>query len=125
MVVGSMASMTYGEPRMTHDLDLVVDLLSKDALKIETIFPANDFYCPPPEILQSEVVRRGQFKLIHHETGLKIDMVIRKESEHAICEFDRRQKVALMQGFEVYMATPEDVIIKKLDFYRMSESEKH
>ena len=125
MVVGSIAAMVYGEPRMTHDLDLVVDILPRDAKKIETLFPLEDFYCPPLEVLNSEIVHRGQFNLMHHESGLKIDLMVRKATPHSVEEFSRRQKVPFWQGVNVYLASPEDVIIKKLAFYREGGSEKH
>jgi hypothetical protein len=125
MVVGSIASMIYGEPRLTHDMDLVVDISPKDAKRLEFLFPFETFYCPPEEILTSEIAQRGYFNLIHHESGLKIDIMIRKMSEHAICEFARRRKAPFWKGFEAYVATPEDVIIKKLEFYREGGSEKH
>jgi hypothetical protein len=125
MIVGSIAAMIYGEPRLTHDMDLVIDILPKDVMKFESLFPLTDFYCPPEEVLRAEVVHHGQFNLIHHETGLKIDVIIRKESPHSICEFSRRQKAPFWQGFEVFVATAEDVIIKKLAFYREGGSEKH
>ncbi len=125
MIVGSIASMIYGEPRLTHAMDLVIDIAPQDAKKFEAIFPGSDFYCPPIEVLSSEIVHRGQFNLIHHETGLKIDCMVRKQSEHAQTEFSRRQKVPFWEGLEAYIAAPEDVIIKKLEFYREGGSEKH
>lgn len=125
MIVGSVAAMVYGEPRLTHDMDLVIDILPKDAVKFEPLFPLAEFYCPPREVLVSEIVHRGQFNLIHHDTGLKIDLMVRKESEHSLVEFNRRRKVPFWHGFEAYLASPEDVIIKKLDFYRQGGSEKH
>jgi len=125
MVVGSIAAMIYGEPRLTHDMDLVIDVALKDATKFESIFPGSEFYCPPPEVLVSEIIHRGQFNLIHHETGLKVDCIVRKETEHAKSEFQRRRKAPFWQGFEVMIASPEDIIIKKLDFYREGGSEKH
>ncbi len=125
MVVGSMASMTYGEPRMTHDLDVVINLIPQDAQRLESLFPHDQFYCPPLEVMRSEIIHRGQFKLIDHESGLKIDLVVRKNTEHALCEFARRRKVPFWQGTEVYLASPEDVIIKKLEYYREGGSQKH
>jgi len=125
MVVGSIAAMVYGEPRMTHDMDLVIDILPNETTHFERIFPLADFYCPPLEVLKSEVVHRGQFNLIHHESGLKIDVIVRKTTEHSIEEFHRRRKVPFWKGVEVWLASPEDVIIKKLDFYRQGGSEKH
>ena len=63
--------------------------------------------------------------MIHHESGLKIDMMIRKQSPHAIEEFRRRRRISFWKGFEAFLACPEDVIIKKLEFYREGGSEKH
>ena len=125
MIVGSVASITYGEPRMTHDLDLVVQISPRDAFKLSQLFPEDEYYCPPEEILRPEILRQGQFNLIHHETGLKIDLVIRKNTEHAKTEFARKKKVLLGPGQEVWMASPEDVILKKLEYFREGGSRKH
>jgi hypothetical protein len=125
MVVGSVASIIYGEPRMTKDMDLVVDLLPSDAIRIESLFPFEGFYVPHPEILRQEIAERGQFNLVHHDSGLKIDLVVRRESDFAKTEFSRRRRIPFWEGFEAFVATPEDVIIKKLDFYREGKSAKH
>jgi hypothetical protein len=125
MVVGSLSSIVYGEPRMTKDMDIVVDVQAQDAEKFEQLFPFEGFYCPPGEILKAEIVSRGQFNLIHHESGLKIDLIVRKQSPHSIEEFKRRQKVSFWHGFEATLASPEDVILKKLEYYRDGGSEKH
>jgi hypothetical protein len=125
MVVGSLSSIVYGEPRMTKDMDIVIDVPAQDASKFEFNFPFSGFYCPPADILKDEIVNRGQFNLIHHESGLKIDVIVRKQSPHSIEEFKRRQKISFWKGFEAYIASPEDVIIKKLDYYRQGGSEKH
>jgi hypothetical protein len=64
MIVGSVASIIYGEPRMTRDMDLVLDIQPTDVSRFEKLFPFESFYCPPPEVLKQEVVERGQFNLI-------------------------------------------------------------
>lgn len=125
MVVGSLSSIVYGEPRMTKDMDIVIDIQAQDANKIQQLFPLEGFYCPPSEVLKSEIVSRGQFNLIHHESGLKIDVMMRKKSPHAIEEFKRRQKISFWKNFEAWLATPEDIIIKKMEYYREGGSEKH
>lgn len=125
MIVGSVASTVYGEPRMTRDMDLVIRIPVKDAYKLEDIFSSETFYCPPLEILKSEIIHHGQFNLIHHDSGLKIDIIICKETEHALCEFQRRRKVPILENQSVYIASPEDVIIKKLDYFRQGGSSKH
>lgn len=125
MIVGSVASMVYGEPRLTHDLDLVVELRPSDVARFLPLFPESEFYCPPAEVIRAETVQRGQFNLIQHATGLKIDLVIRKHRDFALEEFLRRRKVEVMPGVAVFLASPEDVILKKLDFYREGGSAKH
>lgn len=125
MIVGSVGSIVYGEPRMTHDIDIVVCLLPQHATVFAQLFPLKEFYCPPPEVLTSEIVDRGQFNLIHHDSGLKIDVMVLKNTPHAKSEFARRVQVELWQGFLAYVASPEDLILKKLDYYREGRSEKH
>ncbi len=125
MIVGSLSSIVYGEPRMTNDMDIVLDIHVEDAERIETLFPLEGYYCPPIEVLKAEIVARGQFNLLDHDSGLKIDIVVRKQSPHSIEEFRRRKKMAFSKNFSAYIASPEDIIIKKLEFYRLGGSEKH
>ena len=125
MIVGSVASMIYGEPRMTHDMDMVLDIPPECSSQLNFLFPPEEFYCPPIEVLKSEIVHRGQFNLIHQNTGIKIDIMILKNTEHAQTEFQRRKRIPFLKNKEVYLATPEDIIIKKLSFYREEGSEKH
>ena len=76
IVTGAVASIIYGEPRLTHDLDLVIELNSEEVDRFATAFPIEEFYCPPSEVIQIEIARqqRGHFNLIHHNTGFKADI---------------------------------------------------
>ena len=76
MVTGSVASLVYGEPRLTHDVDLVVELNISRAGEFAGLFPMEQFYCPPEEVIRIEALRetRGHFNLIHHATGFKADI---------------------------------------------------
>jgi hypothetical protein len=125
IIVGSLAAMVYGEPRLTRDMDLVLDIHPKDATKLEGLFPQPDFYCPPIEILSDEIRNRGQFNLLHVQTGLKVDVVIKKTTPFDQSRFERKQRLELWQDFPANLATAEDVIIKKLEFYREGGSEKY
>lgn len=124
-LVGSLASMHYGRPRFTNDIDLVLNLTAQQVGPFEAAFPLEDYYCPPREILEAEVVQKGSFNLIHQGSGIKVDIVLCKPTEFYGSELRRRRKVALAAGFEAWVASPEDVILKKLDFYREGGSEKH
>ncbi len=75
MVTGAVAAVVYGEPRFTHDLDLVLGLSPADADRFAAAFPSDVFYVPPREVIEEEASRtgHGHFNLIHHETGLKAD----------------------------------------------------
>lgn len=125
MLVGSVASSYYGDPRLTRDIDLVVELYPEHILKFYQTFEVSEFYIPPEEVLRDEVLNRRSFNLIHHETGLKIDFMMRKVTAHAQEEFKRKQKLEILPGLNGYIATPEDVIIKKLQFYQEGGSQKH
>ena len=69
IVVGSMASVVYGEPRLTHDIDLVVEIFEKDVQNLKNLFPDSQFYFPPNEVIFNELnrVERGHFNIIHHD----------------------------------------------------------
>ena len=125
MLVGSIASMYYGEARLTQDMDIVLDIHERDVLKFADLFSGSDYYCPPDEILSSEVINKGQFNLIHPKSGLKVDVIVKKVSPFDESRFARRKKVSLWEGLEVQIASPEDVIIKKFEYYRDGGSEKH
>ena len=52
MITGAVASIIYGEPRLTNDIDLVIDMTPDDVESFADAFPIEDFYCPPPEVIQ-------------------------------------------------------------------------
>jgi hypothetical protein len=78
MATGSVASMIYGEPRLTLDLDLVIELPANRVEAFLAAFPESEFYRPPVEVVRLECSResRGHFNVIHHETGAKADVYL-------------------------------------------------
>jgi len=126
-VTGSVASIFYGEPRLTHDIDLVLHLEKKDVEKFSKIFPLSDFYCPPEEVLQIEINRHpyGHFNLIHHNSGFKADIYLEGNEPLHKWAFQNRKRVELSNEMSLWLAPPEYVIIRKLEFYREGGSDKH
>ncbi len=126
-VTGSIASIFYGEPRLTHDIDVVIHLPQKDLTSFSSLFPLEKFYCPPEEVLQIESRRKpfGHFNLIHHETGLKADIYPDAGDKLHEWAFQRRKRIDLGEGLAVWLAPPEYLIIRKLEFFREGHSEKH
>jgi hypothetical protein len=126
MVTGAAASIVYGEPRLTHDLDLVVEIKREDAEKMRVAFPPNHFYCPPIEVITIEAARplRGHFNIIHTETGFKADIYVAGEDKLHQWAFERRMRISIA-GETLWLAPAEYVILRKLEYYREGKSEKH
>ena len=124
-LVGSLASMYYSRPRFTNDIDLVVQISTSQIANFEKEFPLTDYYCPPLEILRDEIIRKGSFNLIHQKSGFKIDVVVNKMNEFHQSEFSRRKKVQLTPDISAFIASAENIILKKLEYYKEGTSEKH
>ncbi len=126
MLTGSVAATLYGEPRVTHDVDVVLDLSPSMVRRFAAAFPLERFYCPPEEVLLQEALRRqrGHFNLIAHDTGFKADVYLANEDPLHAAALARRRKVDV-DGVGVWVAPPEYVILRKLEFFREGGSEKH
>lgn len=125
-VTGSTASIIYGEPRLTLDIDLVVHLSNEDISRFDSIFHEDEYYCPPADIIQIENKRdvQGHFNLIHPKSGFKADVYpANKDSLHAWA-FKNRRRIDI-GGTSTWLAPPEYVIIRKLEYYREGGSDKH
>jgi hypothetical protein len=125
-VTGSVASIIYGEPRMTHDIDIVIEINVNNVNNLANAFPAGKFYFPPIDVLKTEVLRksRGHCNIIHNETGFKADIYFTGS--------DELQKWAITSAkyfdfneSKISVAPPEYVIIKKLQFYKEGNAQKH
>ena len=127
MATGSVASMLYGVPRFTHDLDMVIELPMHKIKSIENAFPLTDFYCPPHEVLQIESCRpkRGHFNIIHNESGFKADIYIHNTDELQAWGLSKKTRVELNNEMGIWVAPPEYVIVRKLEYFREGNSEKH
>lgn len=126
MVTGSVASTMYGEPRVTHDVDVVLKLPPGRVSQFAEAFPLDSYYCPPQEVLLQEALRRqrGHFNLIAHDTGFKADVYL-ANSDALHREALRYRRALTIEGEQVWIAPPEYVIVRKLEFYREGRSEKH
>jgi len=126
VITGAVATIIYGEPRLTHDLDLVIELDPDDVQRFADVFPIDDFYCPPPEIIKLEVKRRqrGHFNLVHHDTGFKADIYTSGQDKLHKWALNNKKKVDV-EGETFWLAPVEYVILRKLEYYREGGSEKH
>lgn len=123
-VTGSTATIVYGEVRFTNDIDIVVDLPEGKVVNFCRQFPSGQFYVSTEAALDA-VRTRGQFNIIHPESGLKIDVIIPVENSFNDSRFARARRIEAGNNLDVFFTSPEDAIVKKLEYYQMGGSEKH
>jgi hypothetical protein len=124
MLVGSFASMAYGEPRLTQDIDIVVDLAAEQLDAFCAAFPAEEYYVSRAAARQA-VLRGGQFNVIHPTSGNKVDFMLVRRDDWGRAQLARRRRLTILPELNAYTASPEDVILGKLWYYREGGSEKH
>lgn len=123
-VVGSFASMAFGEPRFTRDIDILIDLPVSRVPELCQAFPGPDWYVSLPTATQA-VARRTQFNVIHTTSGNKIDFMIAKPDAWHRLLLERRVSVGILHDTVGYSAHPEDVILGKLQYFKEGGSDKH
>jgi hypothetical protein len=121
MLTGSVAMSFYAEPRMTRDIDFVVELGAEDAGRVAQLF-SPDYYVSE-EAVQAAIAAQGMFNAFDLARLVKVDLVVRKDEEFRRHEFSRRQRFQL-KGKEIWIVSKEDLILSKLAWARSSESER-
>ena len=120
MVTGSMAANYYATPRMTRDIDLVVELSDEDVDRVVGLFH-NEYYIDPDMVRQA-VQNQFMFNMIHNALVVKVDCVVRKNSEYRREEFARRRTITVA-GQRMTIVAPEDLVLSKLDWAKESRSQ--
>jgi len=120
MLTGSVALSYYAEPRMTRDVDLVVELVHRDPGSIAALF-APDYYVSEEDVARA-IATRTMFNVLHLGKVVKLDFIVRKDTAYRRGEFERRRRVTL-PGFEAWIVSREDLILSKLAWAKESGSE--
>jgi hypothetical protein len=122
MIGGSVASSIYGEPRTTRDIDIVIEVGSESLRSLFATFDRSAVYIDDP--LPHQHVASGQmFNVLDIVGGWKVDLVIKKARPFSITEFDRRRHLDVL-GVEAMVASPEDVLLTKLEWSLLSRSSR-
>jgi hypothetical protein len=118
-VGGSLASSLHGVMRSTLDVDIVADM------RIEHIQPlvavlSKEFYADD-EMMKDAIKHHSSFNLIHYETAFKVDIFIRKLRPFDQMQLERRRTSVIATDPEqsVFITSPEDTVLSKLEWYRM------
>lgn len=120
MVSGSIALNIYTIPRLTRDIDIVIELSENKIDEFTSLFP-NAYY--DKNTIMQELKRKGMFNVIDHATGFKIDFIIRKETEYHQLAFQRRRKVKEFDT-ELWVVDLNDLIIAKIIWIQQYQSER-
>jgi hypothetical protein len=120
MLTGSMAMNYYAQPRMTRDVDVVVTLQPKDVETVVRTFSPD--YFVSAENVRESVTHRSIFNLIHQESIIKVDCIVRQPTAYRVQEFERRWQIKLLD-FTTWIVSKEDLIISKLFWAKDSHSE--
>jgi len=124
MVVGALASTAYGDPRLTQDIDIVVDLSPEHVNALCAKFPMEEYYVSA-EAANEAVLGGGQFNVIHPTSGNKIDFMIARKDPWGRSQVARRRRTHILPDLEGYVASPDDIILSKMLYYREGGPEKH
>lgn len=125
MVVGGFAAIFYGEPRLTIDVDIVVDMKAEHIGPFVAAFPIPDYYVSE-EGIRDSLQRRYPFNVIQPATGAKVDVVPLPRDPFTRAAFERRQRLEYDQaGNTATFITPEDIILAKLMAFQKTRSDKH
>jgi hypothetical protein len=126
MITGSVASSIYGEPRNTLDIDLVVLIQHSQIPLLAQLYPEENYYLPPPDVVMIESRREahGHFNIIHHHTGLKADIYLSRNHPCLPWALKNARRVQTATC-EITVSPPEYVILHKLEFYRESGHSRH
>lgn len=120
MFTGSIATNFYATPRMTRDIDVIVELQKTDVDQICNLFE-KDFYVDKDMILNA-IKENGMFNMIHYGSVFKVDFIVRKDDKYRLEEFKRRKRITF-EDMEIYVAAPEDLVLSKLYWAKDSLSE--
>jgi hypothetical protein len=125
MVVGGFAAILYGQPRLTIDVDVVVDMEPRHVDPFVAAFPIPDYYVSK-EAVRDSLRRRYLFNVIQPTTGAKVDLIPLPRDRFTREAFHRRQRVTYdEEGRAAAFMAPEDVVVAKLRAYEETESDRH
>ncbi len=121
LVGGSLASGIYGELRATNDVDLMIELpLERVRVFVEAMKPEFDIW---EDTVRAAVAEGQSFGTLHIEWHVKVDFFPASESRLDVRSLERRRALRLPSEptHDIFFASPEDIVLRKLDWFRRSD----
>lgn len=119
MLTGSAGMMVYTVPRLTRDVDLVIECEPADARRLVAQF-GSEWYVDEAAVATA-VRERRSFSVIHKDASFKADMIVRKDGEYRRQEFGRRRQLHFGE-IDMWVASAEDILISKLKWAANGDS---
>jgi predicted nucleotidyltransferase len=118
MVTGSVASSLQGEPRATHDIDIVIEVAAHQLRELLRSFPRPDFYVSE-EAAREALQTGGMFNVLDTVEGDKVDFWLLTDDSFDQMRFSRKY-VEEVFGIHLSVTSPEDTILQKLRWVNLS-----
>lgn len=121
-ITGGAAAILYGEPRTTRDLDVVIAIPPDRLDRAIACLERSGFYVAGIEEVKTG--RLNVLQVIHTDTIARADLMLSENTPFDLMQLERRQAISIEPGTILYYASPEDVILSKLQWRQQSQSEK-
>jgi hypothetical protein len=118
MITGSLVSSIQGEPRATHDIDIVINITRSAIPAFINAFKPPDYYISESAI-EEAIQHKSMFNLLDTTAGDKVDFWILTDDPFDLSRFERKHEEKML-GVAMKMSTPEDTILMKLRWAKLS-----
>ena len=108
LVTGAIASIAYGEPRFTNDIDIVADIKEAHITGLRNCFSEEEYYLDE-DMIRDAIHHQHQFNIIHPSSGLKIDVIIRNSTDFDNSRFSRIKRLSPTEDTNANFASPEEI----------------
>src|SRR5262249_26642847 len=121
-ITGSVASNVWGVPRLTHDVDILVVLPADQVARVAAAL-AGPYYLSE-DAVRDAVQSGSMFNVLDTSSGLKADFWVSAGDPFSQSMLSRRRRVAIAPGREAYVGSPEDILLHKLVWNKITPSER-
>jgi len=125
LITGGMAVLVWGRPRFTADIDIIIKLKTNNINPLASaLMNISEFGYVDKDVMREVLLNDGEFNFIDGVSGVKVDFWVVNKGSTKTDEFNRRKEKEVLNK-QVYFISPEDLILSKLRWYKISPSSRH